>query len=177
MTTDHKPAQPPSAAEDPTPEMLERGVRVAAASGAVITETQAHDIWQAMWDERLLDSADFAAGWDATIEVLRSGPFSTLVRSLLDFDKKGPPGNHPAIMSAADYWDWINRHIADYLAAHRPAARPPTAMEKELAEALSRTRAKLRDFIRESPDPGADALAVEWEAGDVLARARAPGAL
>ncbi len=37
--------------EDPTLAMLERAVRVAAATGADITETQAHDIWQAMMDE------------------------------------------------------------------------------------------------------------------------------
>lgn len=37
--------------EDPTGDMLARAVRIAAATGAVITETQAHDIWQAMYDE------------------------------------------------------------------------------------------------------------------------------
>lgn len=37
--------------EAPTNDMLERAVRVAAATGAAITTTQAHDIWQAMLDE------------------------------------------------------------------------------------------------------------------------------
>ncbi len=37
--------------EDPTPDMIERGIRVAAATGVLLTPTQAHDIWQAMYDE------------------------------------------------------------------------------------------------------------------------------
>ena len=42
-----------------------------------------------------------------------------------------------------------------------------------LIASLTRTRAKLRDLIRDHPDPGADALAVEWEAGDLLSRVTA----
>lgn len=39
-----------------------------------------------------------------------------------------------------------------------------------LVSSLTRVRAKLRDFIRDHPDPGADALAAEWEAGDLLSK-------
>jgi hypothetical protein len=37
--------------EDPTPEMIERGQRVALASGHSLNDAVVHDIWQAMYDE------------------------------------------------------------------------------------------------------------------------------
>lgn len=43
--------------EDPTESMLDRGVRVAAATGLDIAPEQIHDIWQAMMDEWLADNA------------------------------------------------------------------------------------------------------------------------
>lgn len=41
---------PPEAPDD---DMLDRAVRVASATGAIISQSQAHDIWQAMYDEWL----------------------------------------------------------------------------------------------------------------------------
>lgn len=49
-------------------------------------------------------------------------------------------------------------------------ARREAEIRDPLIRSLTRTRAVLRKFIRQHPDPGANALAVEWEAGDVLAR-------
>ncbi|WP_434619273.1 hypothetical protein [Azospirillum sp. B2RO_4] len=139
------------------------------------TATLVRDFAEAM--AKKLRAFEVKHGW--TANWMRPDWRGELAAELLRHVHKGDPIDVAAYAAFAWFHGWSVTPAEASATSGGHGASPRLAEEiaREMANEMVRARNTLNNFVRESADPGADAMASLWCMGQLLAKAHAAGLL